>query len=163
MARVRIDVSENLEKYVKQLLQTPTYKPIVDRMVEEAERVVAHAKTEWPVSRNIRGGPKKKKHSQEEFGIRIRLSSSQLKVQVTNAARYVFYIRSRLTGLTMTEQARLMRLDRGEDFLDREMRLDRHRKKSPQTALIVKPVRRAIPSLVDDLSNDLRRIANGER
>ena len=56
MADFSIKVDPSLERYVAKLLQMPTYKPVVDRLVEEATKRRDEAIESWPVARRFRDG-----------------------------------------------------------------------------------------------------------
>mgnify|MGYP003136784098 CR=1 FL=1 len=161
MARVSVTVDPSLERYVDRLLKTSTYQPIVERLVEEAEDIERKARETWPVSRTIRGKPREdKKHSRDQFEVVVELTPSAMRVRLVNAAEYITYIRSYLTGLTDSEQRRLVRLRRGEDYMDRLLRVRSGRRRSALTTLISRPARRALPDLLRDLGADLRRLAS---
>ena len=160
MARISVTVDPSLERYVDRLLKSSTYQPIVERLVDEAEDIERQARETWPVSRTIRGAPKKKPHSRDQFEVVVEVTPSRLQVRLVNAAEYITYIRSYLTGLTDDEQRRLVRLRRGEDFMDRLLRVRSGRRRSALTTLISRPARRALPDLLRDLGDDLRRLAS---
>jgi hypothetical protein len=164
MPEFDIKVDPALEKYVGRLLQMPTYKPLVDRLVEEATRLREEAITTWPVSRRYADGqPLRKPHSRDNFGpVTVEVLPSKIRVGFENRARYVYYIRSHLTGLSQTEQRETAKRRPGESMLDLELRVrDTQRKKSAMIELIRKPIKRRKKELIADVKGDLVRIANG--
>jgi hypothetical protein len=164
MPEFDIKVDPALERYVARLLQMPTYKPIVDRLVEEATRLRAEAIATWPVSRRYADGqPLRKFHSRDAFSpVTVEVLPNKIRVGFENRARYVYFIRSHLTGLTQEKQRATATRRPGEDMLDLELRLrDTNRKRSAMIELIRKPIRRMKKTLVADIRGDLVRIANG--
>lgn len=164
MPEFDIKVDPALEKYVGRLLQMPTYKPLVDRLVEEATRLREEAITTWPVSRRYADGqPLRKPHSRDNFGpVTVEVLPSKIRVGFENRARYVYYIRSHLTGLSQMEQRETAKRRPGESMLDLELRVrDTQRKKSAMIELIRKPIKRRKKELIADVKGDLVRIANG--
>lgn len=164
MADFSIKVDPSLERYVAKLLQMPTYKPVVDRLVQEATKRRDEAKATWPVARRFRDGqPTRKQHSRDQFSeIIVQVQPSRIVVKFENRAPYVYYVRSHLTGISQKEQQELRRLRQGEDLLDVTLRVrDRQAKKSAMTWLIRRPVKKTKAALVAELGADLARIANG--
>jgi hypothetical protein len=164
MADFSIKVDPSLERYVAKLLQMPTYKPVVDRLVEEATKRRDEAIERWPVARRFRDGqPTRKQHSRDQFSeIIVEVQPSRIVVKFENRAPYVYYVRSHLTGISQKEQQELRRLRQGEDLLDVTLRVrDREAKKSAMTWLIRRPVKKTKAALVAELGADLARIANG--
>ena len=164
MADFSIKVDPSLERYVAKLLQMPTYKPVVDRLVEEATERRDEAIETWPQARRFRDGqPTRKSHSRDMFTpVSVSINGSTIRVAFENRAPYLYYIKSHLTGLTQKEQQEIRRKGRGEDLLDVTLRTRaRQGKKSAMVWLIRKPVEKAKQALLDDLAADLRRIADG--
>lgn len=164
MADFSIKVDPSLERYVAKLLQMPTYKPVVDRLVEEATKRRDEAIESWPVARRFRDGqPTRKQHSRDQFSeIIVEVQPSRIVVKFENRSPYVYYIKSHLTGISQKEQQELRRRRQGEDLLDVTLRVrDRQAKKSAMSWLIRRPVKKAKAALVDDLAEHLARIADG--
>jgi len=164
MADFDIKVDPSLERYVRRLLQMPTYKPVVDRLVEEATKRRDEAIETWPQARRFRDGqPTRKSHSRDMFTpVNVSINGSTIRVAFENRAPYVYYIRSHLTGLTQKEQQELKRMGRGEDLLDVTLRVrDRQPRRSAMVWLIRKPVKKARQALLADLEKNLGKIADG--
>ena len=164
MADFQIKVDPSLKKYITRLLQTPTYKPVVERLVEEATLIRDEARERWPVSRRVKDGqPTRKKHSRDQFSeIIVEIQPNRMVVKFRNAAPYVYFIRSHLTGVSQKEQQELRRRRRGEDLLDVTLRVrDSNPKRSANVHLVRRPVKKRKAQLVADLEKNLARIADG--
>jgi hypothetical protein len=164
MADFQIKVDPSLQKYITRLLQTPTYKPVVERLVQEATLIRDEARARWPVSRRFRDGQAtRKKHSRDQFSeIIVEIQPNRMVVKFGNAAPYVYFIRSHLTGVSQKEQQELSRLRAREDLLDVTLRVrDNSPKRSANVHLVRRPVKKRKAQLVADLEENLVRIANG--
>jgi hypothetical protein len=164
MADFTIKVDPALEKYVARLLQMPTYKPLVDRLVAESTKLRDEARERWPVARRFKDGqPTRKTHSRDLFtDVIVEVRPSRISVRFENTARYVYFIRSHLTGLTQREQLEISEKRQGEDLDDLTLRVrDNKPKRSPIVDLVRRPVRKMKAQLIEDLRDDIERIANG--
>jgi len=83
-------------------------RKVIDDMQKAVEKLEAEAKDGWPVDRNTKGNPTRKKHGQkhsvELFGTRMTLTGSKIIATVYNTASYGYYIKSVMTGETTSEQ-----------------------------------------------------------
>ncbi len=164
MANFQIKVDPSLKKFVARLLETPTYKPVVERLVEEATLMRDNAREKWPVARRFRDGqPTRKKHSRDQFSeIMVEVRPNKMIVKFANTAPYVYYIRSHLTGISQKEQQELRRKRQGEDLLDVTLRVrDNAPKRAANVHLIRRPLKKRRAQLIADLEADMARIANG--
>jgi hypothetical protein len=164
MADFNIKVDKSLEKYVARLLQMPTYRPLVERLVAESTKVRDEARERWPVARRFKDGqPTRKTHSRDLFtDVIVEVQPSRILVRFENTARYVHYIRSHLTGLSQREQLEVSKIRQGEDLDDVTLRVrDIKPKRSAIVDLVRKPVRKMKAQLIEDLRDDIERIANG--
>ena len=69
---------------------------VINDMQKAVEKLEAEAKAGWPVDRNTKGNPIRKKagqkHSIELFGTRMTLTGSRIIATVYNTAPYGYYI-----------------------------------------------------------------------
>ena len=164
MADFTIKVDPSLEKYIARLLQMPTYRPLVERLVAESTKLRDEARERWPVARRFKDGqPTRKTHSRDLFtDVIVEVQPSRISVRFENSARYVYYIRSHLTGLSQREQLEVSKIRQGEDLDDVTLRVrDIKPKRSAIVDLVRKPVRKMKAQLIEDLRDDIVRIANG--
>jgi hypothetical protein len=164
MSDFNIKVDKSLERWASRLLQMPTYKPMLDRLVRESEDLREQARERWPVARRFKDGqPTRKVHSRDVFNeVTIELLPSRISVRFGSAARYVYWIRSHLTGLTQREQMEVSKIREGEDLDDVTLRVrDIRPKRSAIVDLVRKPVNKMKAGLIADLREDILRIANG--
>jgi hypothetical protein len=81
---------------------------IVADMEKAAQTLEANARNGWPVSRNTKGNPKRKKrdapHSADLFGTRLTLTGNSIIATVYNTASYGYFIKSVMTGETTAQQ-----------------------------------------------------------
>lgn len=83
---------------------------VIGDMQKAVEKLEAEAKVGWPVDRNTKGNPTRKKagqkHSVELFGTRMTLTGSRIIATAYNTAPYGYFIKSVMTGETTAEQRR---------------------------------------------------------
>ena len=83
-------------------------RKVIGDLQKAVEKLEADAKEGWPVDRNTKGNPTRKKygekHSIDLFGTRMTLTGSAIIATVYNTAPYGYYIKSVMTGETTSEQ-----------------------------------------------------------
>jgi|GEM_PF-1701293 hypothetical protein len=136
---------------------------------EDAAKVEkARIEDEWPVSylhdgteRDKRLDKRFKAHSRDTFSIRATITSTAVRVSIVNSAPYAYKIRSRQVGESQT--SREDRFD-WNDGVDRETyfaRITSGPKRHAWTAIGVRPFKKTIKHLSDEVADDLRKIAEG--
>jgi hypothetical protein len=81
---------------------------VIADMEKAVEELEAQAKDGWPVDRNTKGKPTRKKHGQKHsvdlFGTKMTLTGRSIIATVYNTAPYGYYIKSVMTGETTRQQ-----------------------------------------------------------
>jgi hypothetical protein len=132
---------------------------VIAAMDKATEKLAQEARNGWPVDRNTKGNPTRKKagqkHSVDLIEVRTVLHPTRIVATVYNTATYGYYIRSVMVGETTAEQRRrhIWRDGVPQDRYEAQRRVGR--KRHAFSVLFRRPGRKAGRLLAKNLQNEL--------
>lgn len=132
---------------------------LINEMEKSVKMLEAQAKDGWPVERNTKGNPTRKrqgeKHSVDMFETRLTLTGTSIIATVYNTASYAYYIKSVMTGESVAEQRERNTWRDGvsQDRFEAQRRIGS--KKSAYTKQLRSPGKKMGRKLAKQLQSDL--------